>query len=256
MRAVRVDPPEAQSVDGSTPVSAARTPRNRLVAALRRLTDVTVGRPLAGDALSATADRLEELADDLERRAGPKKRPRGVPDARGHPQDLFPTSPVIGYANPLAPPARIWAVEGDDGRPELRGRVSFGYAYEGPPTCVHGGVIAQLFDELLGATNIVAEDPGMTGTLTIRYRRPTPLLTELHMVGRQTGVKGRKIFTWGGLYHEGELTAEADGVFIQTRPKHLLGIVERNARHAEGTVVDPELQGFVDRHVDPPQGGN
>ncbi len=48
--------------------------------------------------------------------------------------------------------------------------------YEGPPTCVHGGVIAELFDELLGISNILAGPGAMTGTLTIRYRRPTPLL--------------------------------------------------------------------------------
>ena len=37
----------------------------------------------------------------------------------------------------------------------MRGRVTYGYAYEGPPTCVHGGVIAELFDELLGMSNIL-----------------------------------------------------------------------------------------------------
>ncbi len=53
----------------------------------------------------------------------------------------------------------------------------FDWAYEGPPTCVHGGVIAEVFDEVLGAANIVAGVRAMTGTLTVRYRKPTPLNT-------------------------------------------------------------------------------
>ena len=40
-------------------------------------------------------------------------------------------------------------------------------------------MIAETFDEMLGAANIVAGNPGMTGTLTIRYRKPTPLRTDL-----------------------------------------------------------------------------
>ena len=51
---------------------------------------------------------------------------------------------------PSRPPIDVWAVEGADGQRELRGSVTFGYPYEGPPTCVHGGVIAELFDEMLG----------------------------------------------------------------------------------------------------------
>ena len=133
---------------------------------------------------------------------------------------------MIGFANPLAPPVEVWAVEGEDGRRELRGRVTFGYQYEGPPTCVHGGVIAELFDELLGMSNILIGQGAMTGTLKIRYRRPTPLLAPLELVARNTGQEGRKIFAWGGIYYQGELTAEADGIFIHVPP-------EPHARHRE-----------------------
>ena len=64
-----------------------------------------------------------------------------------------------------------------DGYREIRAEAWFDFAYEGPPTCVHGGVIAETFDEVLGAANMVAGNPGMTGTLTVRYRKPTPLRT-------------------------------------------------------------------------------
>ena len=68
--------------------------------------------------------------------------------------------------------------------------MTFGYPYEGPPTCVHGGVIAELFDELLGMSNILVGQGAMTGTLKIRYRRPTPLLAPLELVARHTGQGG------------------------------------------------------------------
>jgi len=239
-------PAEATALHGE-PVSTGPSPRNRLAAGIRRLNELAVGRPMAEPDLTAAADDVERLAEALERTAAAGKRPRGQPDSAGHPQDFFPTSPMIGFANPIAPPVDLWAVEGEGGQLELRGRAFFGYPYEGPPTCVHGGVIAELMDELLGSANIITNRAGMTGTLTVRYRRPTPLLAELDLVARQTGIEGRKIFAWGGIFHEGTLTVEAEGIFILVDPTKLLSIVNANAKEAAGVVVDPQLQEFVDQ---------
>ena len=238
-------PAEATAENGE-PVSTADTPQNRLAAAVRRIADLSVGRPLGEEARSSAAEALERVADELEAAAGPGKAPRGQPDQTGHPQDFFRTSPVIGYGNPVSPPVDVWAVQGDGDLLELRGRAFYGYAYEGPPTCVHGGVIAELFDELLGAVNILTRTAGMTGTLTVRYRKPTPLLSALDLVARRTRVEGRKIFAWGGIYHEGELTAEAEGIFIAVDPAQMLRIVTSNAREASGAVMDPVLRQFVE----------
>jgi acyl-coenzyme A thioesterase PaaI-like protein len=132
------------------------------------------------------------------------------PDSRGPAQDFFPTSPVIGFANPIAPPVEVESVEGG-----LNGRVFFDDQYEGPPGCVHGGIIALVFDELLGAANIACNSPGMTGTLTVRYHKPTPIRTNLRLVARFEGREGRKIRTTGAMYHGEELTAEAEAIFIE-----------------------------------------
>jgi hypothetical protein len=213
----------------------------RLAAAIRRISGVAVGKPIAEDAIDAASATLEQVAVDLESVAEDRKRPRTQPTPDVDPRQLFPTSPVIGVANPIAPPASVWAVEGDDGQREIRGRVTFGYPYEGPPTCVHGGIIAELFDELLGSANIITDNAGMTGTLTVRYRKPTPLLTPLDLVARHTGRERRKSFAWAGIYHEGELTAEAEGTFISMQPGRMLDIVTANAREASAPVVDPEF---------------
>jgi acyl-coenzyme A thioesterase PaaI-like protein len=54
----------------------------------------------------------------------------------------------------------------------------------------------------------------MTGRLTIHYRSPTPLRTELRFEGRVVEVTGRKTFTYGTLHAGERLCAEAEGLFI------------------------------------------
>ena len=241
-------------IDGVATSAANDLPINRVAAAVRRISAVTIGQPLEDDDLSEAADHLAGMADSLEAAAVRSKQRRNMPGPNGfpglHPQDHFPTSPMIGFANPIAPPVEVWAVEGEGGQRELRGRVTFDYPYEGPPTCVHGGVIAELFDELLGLSNILVGLGAMTGTLTIRYRRPTPLLAPLEIAARHTGSEGRKVFSWGGLYHEGELTAEAEGIFIHVEPERMLDIVTGNAHgahSAEGPLVDADWQRMMEK---------
>lgn len=245
------DPPAGGGYPGIDGVAETWTdsPLNRLAAAARRVGAVAVGHPLNDEDVAEAAAELVALADRLEAAADTDRRTRNQPVAGGPPQDLFSTSPVIGFANPVAPPVEVWAVEGHDGWREVRGRVTFGYAYEGPPTCVHGGVIAELFDELLGMSNILVGSGAMTGTLTIRYRRPTPLLAPLDLVARHTGKEGRKVFSWGGIYSQGELTAEADGIFIEVPPGRMLDIVSGNAHASEAPLVDPDWQRLMAREA-------
>ncbi len=117
---------------------------------------------------------------------------------------------------------------------------------------MHGGVIAELFDELLGRANIIVNKAGMTFTLTIRYRKPTPMLVPLDLVARYIGSERRKSFAWGGIYHEGELTAEAEGIFIGMQPGRMLDIVTANAQEASAPVVDPEFVELIAERADDP----
>ena len=47
----------------------------------------------------------------------------------------------------------------------------------------HGGYVAAAFDEVLGLAQDLGGQSGMTGTLTIKYRRPTPLHADPHVPG-------------------------------------------------------------------------
>jgi acyl-coenzyme A thioesterase PaaI-like protein len=121
----------------------------------------------------------------------------------------FDNSPLMGLSNPLAPPMHIEMLED-----AVIGTVTCGSAYEGPPGHVHGGIVAAIFDELLGFTQSLSGRQGMTGRLTISYRSPTPLHTELRYQSRIESVRGRKIVCTGELYAGDILCAEAEGLFI------------------------------------------
>jgi acyl-coenzyme A thioesterase PaaI-like protein len=204
--------------------------RRRLSAAMRSIASMTVAAELDGEVLHEAVDTVESVAARMEAARLPGKRPRQVPDTALPAQEFFPTSPIIGMENPISPPVRVEVIRGEDGRfREIRAEVNFDLQYEGPPTCVHGGVIAETFDEVLGAATIAAGNPGMTGTLTVRYRKPTPLRADLRLEARLTGRSGRKIRAWAGLYDGETLTAEAEGIFVEVRPVQLVGIAERNA---------------------------
>ena len=147
-----------------------------------------------------------------------------VATSGGQADALFDNSPLIGVANPLAPPMSI--VEDDR---VVTGTVRFGLAYEGPPGCVHGGYVAATFDELLGAAQSLSGAPGMTGTLSIRYESPTPLNTDLRFVGWVERVERRKIFTVGQSYAGDRLTATAEGIFISLNPGMYLDLIAERA---------------------------
>ncbi|WP_067852238.1 PaaI family thioesterase [Nocardia shimofusensis] len=117
---------------------------------------------------------------------------------------------AVGVRNPIAPPM---VVERDDTGLHWA-EITLGAAYEGPPGLVHGGVTALLLDQILGHAAAVDGKPSFTGTLTLRYRRPTPL-GKVRAEARVDRVEGVKTFVVGSLSTADGLTVEADGVFIQ-----------------------------------------
>ncbi len=243
---VPVDPDSSVPVDPESidPVPAdddlmEGDPRRRLAAALRPILTITVAGALDDKAMTEAAEALESIAARLAEHAGSGRLPRLQPDVSRPPQEFFPTSPITGLSNPIAPPVRVAVVDGvDGGNREILAHAYFDYPYEGPPTCVHGGVIAETFDELMGAANMVAGHPAMTGTLTIRYRKPTPLRTDIRIEARCLSHEGRKVRTWAGMYHGDLLTAEAEGIFIEVVPARFLAIAEDNADGSDPATLE------------------
>jgi acyl-coenzyme A thioesterase PaaI-like protein len=188
----------------------------RLAQAMRDIIDSLVSTTASTEDLSSAADDLENLAAVLG--ALPKGQTyQGFAEAAiaGTLPDtaeiwsFFDHSPFIGLANPMSPPMRL-----EQHSDRVVCDVTFGSAYEGPPGCVHGGYVAGAFDELLGAAQSLSGTQGMTAHLGVDYRRPTPLNTPLRMEGWLDRREGRKIWAKGTLVADGELRAEAEGLFI------------------------------------------
>lgn len=199
-----VAPPEA--------IAALAEQVRRLVAAVR-------AADAPPDVLAAAGALVAEAGDllDAHRWPGPYAQgslrgDKGPLDQPGvAPADFFPYSPVIGPRNPVAPPA-VFEPQPDG---SITGWFDGAPQYNGPPGFVHGGVIALVFDELLGVVAVVRGAGAMTGTLTVRYRRPTPIQRRVALRAWLDRVDGRKVFIRGEMLVDDEVTAEAEGVFIR-----------------------------------------
>lgn len=203
--------PSAQVADGPGTQSVADATR-RLMAALR-----VADAP--SDDLAQAAALVERAARLLEPHVVEATIMQGglrpvlqemLPEPAVDPSSFFPYSPVVGELNPIAPPIRMHF----DGE-RMHGTTILGASYAGPPDSVHGGIIALVFDELLGSTNVCLGMGAFTGTLSVRYERTTPVGRELTLEGWLDRVEGRKVFTKGTISDAGGVTARAEGIFIR-----------------------------------------
>jgi acyl-coenzyme A thioesterase PaaI-like protein len=193
------------------------TERRRFAQAVRELCAETVACDAPDESFREVADSVEELVERL--RVEPRRVRKvasrleeeiRVEGKRYHYGDLLDFSPLAGLANPLAPPMSIGKEE--DAR--LVATLVFSSAFEGGPGLAHGGYVAAAFDELLGLTQSLTGEAGMTGKLKVRYRSPCPLNTELRMEGRVHQREGRKIVARGTMHVGDRLVADGEATFV------------------------------------------
>lgn len=207
----------------AVPAEGTWAEKRSLAASLRRLIGLAVLSDPEPGVLEAAAGEMDKISQQLARQPQ-----RGALDAfaetstAGNVHALFDRSPVVGLSNPLSPPMRL-ELEGDT----VRGFVKFGSAYEGPPGHVHGGVVAELFDELLGFAQSVTGNPGMTASLSIDYLRPTPLHADLDCRASVARVEGRKIYAEGELCKDEVVLARGRGMFVSVDRKRMKEMMER-----------------------------
>jgi len=162
-------------------------------------------------ALEHPSDELRDLIDEL--RAAQQRL------AAGGPTDLQPRvgatsdaaqrvyldhSRDVGDYNACFP---VYEMHAHDDRAE--GRVTFPVVYEGPPGIVHGGFLALFFDCALMQLNCDMGLAGKTRSLSVRYRRPAPILTEFEFVGERTVAEGSIVAT-GELRLDGTVLCAAE----------------------------------------------
>lgn len=199
-----------------SPDYGAGAERLAMASAARRVLNAARVTAVGDGAVSEATELLEQAAKLLEAEQMEGLHRQGVMgelesgfESRD-PMAFFPYSPIIGRLNPASPPAEFWA-EGV----EVHGKMNLSAVYAGPPGMVHGGIIAMVFDELLGVVNVVNGQGGYTGTLKVVYQRPTPLLTEITLRAWPSGSEGRKLHVTGEMVCDGAVTASAEGIFVR-----------------------------------------
>jgi acyl-coenzyme A thioesterase PaaI-like protein len=192
--------------------------RAALGAAIRQLAHDMVGH-LADDAL--IDEMTTTLAAFSERMVACEPRSRENSGFHEHwDSDVVEGEEVLSYEyRPFSGQASPWSVE-----PDIRRRgdgvvatVVFGAAHEGAPERCHGGIVAGLFDDILGSVLSVTGEGAFTGELTVRYNAPVPLHTPLACACWVERREGRKLHMLGELSDGDQIVSTARAIFIQPR---------------------------------------
>jgi hypothetical protein len=186
-----------------------------LASELRGITEALASNEISVERVGAAVALARDLRRELE---GPP-RPRWYELEARTPEgplsnDAYGTqSPVRGQYNPIAPPLSVETVGTPEGA-RIVGRARLGTAYEGPPHGVHGGFVAALFDEVLGAVQGLSPPIGVTAKLNVTYRHLTPIDEELRLEGWIEEKRGRRLIARATCHAGDTLTAQAEGVFL------------------------------------------
>lgn len=181
-----------------------------LADSLRRLVDFAIRSRVPAEEIRGVTKEVEELVARLA--ADADEGPFGLRYTRDGRVRNYGNA-VMGLRNAIAPPV---VVQHDPEHKRAFAEFHLGAPYEGPPGMVHGGVSALLLDQVFGHAASLGGAPGMTGTLTIKYRRPTPL-GPLYIEGRIARVSGIKTTVVGHIADADGITVEAEGLFILPR---------------------------------------
>src|SRR5947199_1505586 len=190
--------------------------RVRAATALRRLGHAIVGHDVPADVFDSITAEVEEWLPSVESAPG---RSRSIETMKRHmferppegsPIGTFPDCVVSGDANPMGLDVQFFR-EGD----EAVSRVVLGPAFEGAPNRAHGGVVAAVFDDLMGFVLTIHESPAYTAELTVRYRRPTPVGEEIEFRARLVDRRGRRLHIEAEAVDKtGATIATAAGLFL------------------------------------------
>lgn len=92
--------------------------------------------------------------------------------------------------------------------------------FEGPPNCLHGGIIATLLDEAMSKVVRAKGFLAMTRHMEVDYRRPVPSGAPIRIEGRFVRSEGRKHWAEAKVLDaEGATLAQATALFIEIQPR-------------------------------------
>jgi hypothetical protein len=143
--------------------------------AIRRLSSLLVSLEHPHPTVEVMLAKFAEWEGELAAAAPTDNAPR-IGDIDGDRRRVYLNHATdIGAYNPCFPEYRFDHLDAE----KASGRVTFPLIYEGPPGLVHGGFLGVFFDCVMQHHNCVTGLSGKTRSLTVTFRRPTPVLTEL-----------------------------------------------------------------------------
>ncbi|ALJ16389.1 hypothetical protein LH19_26680 (plasmid) [Sphingopyxis macrogoltabida] len=174
-----------------------------------------------GSLLAAVRDFLDQLSDaspdvgvGQRIEADIRKHTRILAKTQATSTDIAERQLLPGRGLLMLPP---FVVSRRDTR-SVSGKVVFGRHFRGGSGAVHGGIVALLFDEVLGVlVNSTARPTSPTARLAVDFRSITPVEEELDVTGWYGKEAGRKRILKGEIRCRGVLCAEAEGLFVESR---------------------------------------
>lgn len=120
------------------------------------------------------------------------------------------------------PPGGFGARLYDAGSDGIIGKVVIDESKEAPPGHAHGGSLATLVDEVMGASAWFGGHRVLAVNLNISLKLAVPLHLEVTLKGRVERREGRKVYTTGELIlPDGRIAVEGTGIFVEA--PHLVG---------------------------------
>jgi acyl-coenzyme A thioesterase PaaI-like protein len=186
--------------------------RHRLAAATRALNEKLVSTDINPELAEALTKKIEDLTAELSRAEQvdglvdmAKRGERGTID-----NVMGELVAMAGRSHPCSPDL-VWQEEPN----RITGTVTFGQAFEGPPGHVHGGWVAGVLDHLMGMTHVRTGYPGMTGGLSVRYLKPTPLNQVIQVSAEAREIDDKRTEVKAAMRCGDTTTATAEAIFVR-----------------------------------------
>ena len=186
--------------------------RQRLASATRALNEKLVSTDIDPELAAALTEKIEGLAAELRQ----AQQVTGLVDMAKRGQHgtiddvMGELVSVGGRSHPCSPELR-W----QEASNRITGTVKFSQAFEGPPGHVHGGWVAGVLDHLMGMTHVRTGHPGMTGGLSVRYLKPTPLNQRIEVSAQATELDDKRTEVKAEMRFGETTTATAEAIFVR-----------------------------------------
>ena len=186
--------------------------RQRLASATRALNEKLVNTDIDPELAAALTEKIEGLTAELSQ----AQQVDGLVDMakrgeRGSIDDVMGELVSVGGRSHPCSPELLW----QEASNRITGTVRFNQAFEGPPGHVHGGWVAGVLDHIMGMTHVRTGHPGMTGGLSVRYLKPTPLNQLIEISAEATELDDKRTEVKGTMRCGETTTATAEAIFVR-----------------------------------------